>query len=238
MLGVAMHRLDLALALLIGLACAGRDAHADGSPPAANASDTMSHFEYFVMSSCMPCVRESYLIATLPVPSINAPVFPGAGRASAAAATTRPGQLRFELMRAYPAGLESRQRFAMRVVLGVSAGAEATLYPLGAGLLDEEEVPVLVDALSRMAKSMDRVPQDAAIQVVDTEFHADTVRMGTVRAGSELFAYVQVAQGDLPRFGVKPVWELPAMYLPAKEIAALERSVTQVVAKIRSLRGR
>ncbi|HZZ93204.1 MAG TPA: hypothetical protein VFE23_11640 [Usitatibacter sp.] len=242
-----MHRLDvpsrrlpsLALAAVIGLMCARAGvAHADGSPPPATASDTLSHYEYFVLANCAPCVRELYFIGTLAVPTMNAPVFSGVARASAAASTTRPGELRFELLRAYPAGLESRQRFAMRVVLGVSAGSEGTLYPLGAGLLDEEEVPVLADALSRMGQSMSRAADDASMQVVDTEFHADSVRMGTVRTGNEVFAYVQVAQGDLPRFGLKQVWELPTMYLPAKDITALQKTVLQVNAKIRALRGR
>jgi hypothetical protein len=178
------------------------------------------------------------LIGTVPVPSITAPVFPGVARASPAAATTRPGELRFELLRAYPAGLESRQRLAMRLVLGVSAGSEGALYPLGAGLLDEEDVPVLSDALARMGRSMSRAPDDASLQLVETEFHAGTVRMGVLRMGSDSFAYVQVAQSDLARFGLKQVWELPAMYLQARDIAALERSVMQASAKIRAIRGR
>jgi len=230
---------SLALVLFIALACArGGVAHADGSPPAPGVPDTLSHFEYFVLSGCAPCVREVHLVGTVPVPSINSPVFAGVPRASAAASTTRPGELRFEVLRAYPAGLESRQRLAMRVVLGVSAGTEGTLYPLGAGLLDEEEVPVLAEALSRMGKSIARRSDDASIQVVDTEFHADTVRMGTVRTGGDVFAYVQVAQGDLPRFGLKNVWELPAMYLPAQDLAALERMVTHVNARMRAIRAR
>lgn len=231
--------LRFALAASIALACARAEvALADGAPPSVSASDTVSHFEYFVQVNCAPCVRELYLIGTVPVPEIKAPVFSGVARSNAAAATTRPGELRFELLRAYPAGLESRQRFAMRIVLGVLAGSEGTLYPLGAGVLDEDEVPVLADALSRMAKSISRAPDDASIQLVDTEFHADSVRMGTLRTGNEVFAYVQVAQGDLPRFGLKQVWELPAMYLPAKDIATLERTVMQVNAKIRAIRGR
>ena len=65
-----------------------------------------------------------------------------------------PEKLRFELLRAYPVGLESREHLAMRVVLSVSAGSEGALYPLGAGLLDEDEVPVLAAALSQMSKPM------------------------------------------------------------------------------------
>jgi hypothetical protein len=34
------------------------------------------------------------------------------------------------------------------------------------------------------------------------------------------------------------VWELPAMYLPSKDMSTLERAVQQVNAKIRALRAR
>jgi hypothetical protein len=144
--------------------------------------------------------------------------------------------MRLELLRAYPVGQQSRQHLAMRVVLSVSAGSASTLYPLGAGLLDEDEVPVLVAALSQMGKSMSAAGDDSSIPLVDTEFHADSVRMGTVRTAHDSLAYVQVAPAD-PQFALKQVWELPAMYLPSKDIPTLERAVQQVNAKIRSFRG-
>jgi hypothetical protein len=34
------------------------------------------------------------------------------------------------------------------------------------------------------------------------------------------------------------VWELPAMYMPAKDIATLEQAVRQVNAKIQAFRAR
>ena len=106
---------SLALAAFIALTCVRSEvARADGSPPPVGASETLSHYEYFVLANCAPCVRELYFIGTLSVPTMNAPVFPGVARSNPAAATTRPGELRFELLRAYPAGLESRQRFEQR----------------------------------------------------------------------------------------------------------------------------
>jgi hypothetical protein len=127
---------------------------------------------------------------------------------------------------------------AMRVVLSVSAGSDGALYPLGAGLLDEDEVPVLAAALLQMSKSISSGADDTSLRLVDTEFHADSVRMGTVRTGNDILAYVQVAPSDIPRFALKQVWELPTMYLPSKDIPTLERSVLQVSAKIRAIRGR
>jgi hypothetical protein len=233
---VSYRTLSLALALFIGLAQSDV-ADADGSPAAAPPSDTLTHFESFILTNCTPCVRELYSIATVPVPSIKAPAFSGIAPANRVTAN-RAGELRFELLRAYSIGLESREHLAMRVVLSVAAGSEGAMYPLGAGLLDEDEVPVLAAALSQMSKSMPRGADDSSIQLVDTEFHADSVRMGTVRTGNDVFAYVQVAPADLPRFALKQVWELPTMYLPFKDIPTLERSVIQVNAKIRAIRGR
>ena len=235
---VLYRTLSLALLVFIGLLCAQSNvANADGSPAAAPPSDTLTHFESFILTNCTPCVRELYSIATVPIPSVKAPAFSGLARVNAAT-TSRPGELRFELLRAYPVGLESREHFAMRVTLWVSVGSEGALYPLGAGLLDEDEVPVLAAALSQMSKSMRPGGDDSSIQLVDTEFHADSVRIGTVRTGNDLLAYVQVAPADLPRFALKQVWELPTMYLPSTDIPTLERSVIQVNAKIRAIRGR
>jgi hypothetical protein len=126
---------------------------------------------------------------------------------------------------------------AMSVVLSVSAGAGNTLYPLGTGLLDEDEVPVLAGALAQMGQSASAGGGDSSAQLVDTEFHAGSVRMGTVGSGNDVIAYVQIAPAD-PLFSLKQVWELPAMYLPAKDISMLERAVRQVNTKIQAFRAR
>ena len=235
---VLYRALSLALVVFIGVLCARSDvASADGSPGPAALSDSLTHFESFILTNCTPCVRELYSIATVPIPPIKAPAFSGVAAVNPAT-TARAGELRFELLRAYPVGLESREHLAMRVVLSVSAGSEGALYPLGAGLLDEDEVPALAAALSQMSKSMRPAADDSSLRLVDTEFHADSVRMGTVRTGTDVLAYVQVAPADLPRFALKQVWELPTMYLPSKDIPTLEHSVIQVSAKIRAIRGR
>jgi len=185
----------------------------------------------------------------VPVPSLKAPTFSGLVPVNPAP-DTRAGEVRFELLRAYPVGLEAREHMAMRVVLMVTTGASVTtapsgttgsqapLYPVAAGLLDEDEVPALAAALSQMSKPTPSVAGDASLHLVETEFHADMVRVGTLRTGNDLLGYVQVAPPDIQRFALKQVWELPVMYLPSKDIPTLEHSVRQVSAKIRSIRGR
>jgi hypothetical protein len=212
-------------------------ARADGSPTPAVPTDTLTHFEYFVLTNCTPCVRETYAIATVPIPATKTPNFSVIAPANPVT-NTRPGQMRLELLRAYPAGFEGRQHLAMRVALTVTTGTEGAQYPVGAGLLDEDEVPALAAALSQMSKAASAAADDSSLRLVETEFHADSVRMGTLRTGNEVLAYVQVAPPEMPRFALKQVWELPTVYFPSQDIGMLERAVSQVSAKIRAIRAR
>jgi hypothetical protein len=226
------------LALLLGLAWTGGNvARADGSPTPPSPADVLTHYESFILTNCVPCVRESYHIGTVPVPSIKAPIFPGV-LAQSTRTITRPAELRFELLRAYPMGLPSRGHMAMRVVLSVAAGSEDQLYPLGAGLLDEDEVPVLEAALSQMQTWSQSEISEPSAQLVDFEFHVDSVRIGTFRTEKQTLAYMQVAPSDLPRFALKQIWELPTVFLASSDIPVLQRTVKQVNAKIRSIRDR
>jgi len=227
----------IALLAFIALVCAQSNvARATDVPSGAAAlPPTSTQFEYFIQTQCMACVREIRSVATVPFPSVKTPTFGGLSPANPAP-NTRAGEMRLELLRAYPVGQQSRQHMAMRVVLSVSAGSGNTLYPLGAGLLDEDEIPVLAATLSQMGKSAS-AGTDSSIQLVDTVFHAGSVRIGTVRSDNDSLAYVQVAPAD-PQYALKQVWELPALYLPLNDIAALERAVQQVNAKVQALRGR
>lgn len=235
---LSYRSLNFALVAFIALVCAQSNvAGATNVPPGPGAlPQVLTQFEFFIQTNCIPCVREFYTIATVPFPSVKTPTFAGLAPANPAP-NTRAGEMRLELLRAYPVGQQSRQHMAMSVVLSVSAGTGNTLYPLGAGLLDEDEVPVLAAALAQMGKSVSAGGGDSSVQLVDTEFHADSVRMGTVGSGNDLVAYVQIAPAD-PLFSLKQVWELPAMYLPAKDISTLEHAVLQVNEKIRAFRAR
>jgi len=235
--GVSYSRYLARVICIALLVAQGEVAMADGSPTPPLPTDTLTHFESFVLTNCTPCVRESYAIATVPIPAMKTPNLSGVAPANPVT-TTRPGQMRLELLRAYPAGFEGRQHLAMRVALTVTTGADGPQYPVGAGLLDEDEVPALAAALSQISKAASAAVDDSSLRVVDTEFHADSVRMGTVRTGNDVHAYVQVAPPDMARFALKQVWELPTIYFPSQDIGALERAVSQVSAKIRAIRAR
>jgi hypothetical protein len=75
---VVYRTLSFVLVIFTSLLCAQSDvANADGSPAPAPPSDTLTHFESFILTNCVPCVREIYSIATVPIPSIKAPAFSG-----------------------------------------------------------------------------------------------------------------------------------------------------------------
>jgi hypothetical protein len=235
---VACRTLNFARFALIALVCVQSNVASATNVPSGPGGlpQVSTQFEDFIQTHCIPCVREFYTIATVPFPSVKTPTFAGLAPATPAP-HTRAGEMRLQLLRAYPVGQPTRQHMAMSVVLSVSAGAGNTLYPLGTGLLDEDEVPVLAGALAQMGQSASAGGGDSSAQLVDTEFHAGSVRMGTVGSGNDVIAYVQIAPAD-PLFSLKQVWELPAMYLPAKDISMLERAVRQVNTKIQAFRAR
>jgi hypothetical protein len=235
---VACRKLNFARFALIALVCMQSNVASATNVPSGPGGlpQVSTQFEDFIQTHCIPCVREFYTIATVPFPSVKTPTFAGLAPANPAP-NTRAGEMRLQLLRAYPVGQPTRQHMAMSVVLSVSAGAGNTLYPLGTGLLDEDEVPVLAGALAQMGQSASAGGGDSSAQLVDTEFHAGSVRMGTVGSGNDVIAYVQIAPA-YPLFSLKQVWELPAMYLPAKDISMLERAVRQVNTKIQAFRAR
>ena len=119
-------------------------AGATNVPPGPGALPQVStQFENFIQTHCVPCVREFYTIATVPFPSVKTPTFAGLAPANPAP-NTRAGEMRLELLRAYPVGQPSRQHMAMSVVLSVSfvvADVTLTLTSLGMPVTDESTVP-------------------------------------------------------------------------------------------------
>ena len=230
-----MTRRNHVFAIVLVVAARIGAAHADGVPiGAAPGGGTLTHFEAFVLAECAPCVRESYSIATVPVASIKGPDFPRS--AGAPGAMTRAGDVVFELLRAYPLGHAARQQFAMRVTLAVTTGAQGQTFLLGAGLVDEPDVPKIASMLIEVGRAQDVARPDA--QLTDIEAHADNMRAGIVHIRGESFAYIQAwSSTDLPRLALKQVWEVPSFFLPPRDIDALARGIAQVSERIRQFRA-
>lgn len=190
-----------------------------------------TRFERFVVTGCVPCVTESYTVATLPVGALKLPAFPRGG-----AQPPRTGEIRFEAVRAYQLGRPSRQALALRLTLAVAMGTGNDLYRMAVGLLDEEDVPVLASALSDLASLSVATAGDPSAETVDSNFRGGSLRIGLLRYQGETVAYVQA--GDSQVLASRPVWEVPTtMYLPSSELPSFVRAVGRLTAKLKQLRG-
>jgi hypothetical protein len=189
-------------------------------------------FERALAESCFPCVKEAYAVATIQVPPVKLPV---ATRLSGTAAT-RPGEIGFEVLRAYQLGRPDRQFLAVRVTLSVAAGGGGEMYRLGVGLLDDAELPVLASTLAHIAQIAGTVLGDLGPESTEIDFQGGSLRVGLLRLRGDGVVYVQA--GDPSMLVLRPVLEVPiALYLPASQIALLVATIGQVTAKIKTLRG-
>lgn len=228
--------LMMVVVLLALIAGDSGSARADGVPaPASGATTILTHYESFVLTNCTPCVRETYPIATIPVAATKAPDFPRS--AGMPATATRAGEVAFELVRAYPLGRANQQHLAMRVALSVTTGLQGQTYSLGTALVDEADVPQLAGMIADIAGAASSAARSAA-ELSDLEFHGDTMRIGVVRVRDDSAVYIQAwSSSDLPRLALKQVWEVPSLYLPVSDLAALRHAVEQVGSKIRQMRA-
>jgi hypothetical protein len=227
-----MTRSVVMVVLVIVLLAAPRAAPANGEPLPSAAPPPPTHFERFVLSGCSPCVQESHLVKTVAISPVKLPPNPRFTTST----SSRPGEIAFEVVRAWELGRAARQLLAVRVTLSVVVGLAGQLFPLGIGVLDADDAGALAAALSEIAKAAAAAPQDAGAKSIDIDFHVGSVRVGVMRNQGDAVDYVQA--GDIPTLALRPVWEVPStIFLPVSELPALAAAMTEVVAKVRTLRG-
>jgi len=203
--------------------------HESLSTPAREEPTT--RFEVFVASSCSPCVRDSYAVTTLPIAALR----PSGFGPSVASMMARGGEVRFEVVRAYPLGKVSQQILVMRATLFTEAGA-GQLYPISTGLLDEEEVTALATAVTDITKTASiRRAQEFTPDMTETEFRAGSVRVGTIRIQGAEVAYIQA--GNVRSLRPPTAFETThALFLPVGDLPALQNAIVQVEQRIQKLR--
>lgn len=217
--------------VVLVLLAAPRAAPANGEQLPSTAPPPPTHFERFVLSGCSPCVQESHPVKAVAISPVKLPAFPRL----AAGMPSRPGEIAFEVVRAWELGRAARQLLAVRVTLSVGVGLAGQLFPLGIGVLDADDAGALAAAVSQIAKAAG-APQDAGAERIDIDFHVGSLRVGLMRIRGDAVAYVQA--GDMPTLVLRPVWEVPTtVFLPVSDVPALAAAITEVVAKIRTLRG-
>jgi hypothetical protein len=216
--------------LLTALFTTARLAHGNGEP-AAPGAPALTHFERFILSGCSPCVKESHLVKAVAIAPTSLPAFPR----FAPGAQSRAGEITFDVVRAWELGRAARQSLAAQVTLAVETSPSGgALFPLGSGVLDADDVVLLADAVSGMAKA--GASGTSGADKVEIEFHAGSLRVGVLRIRDGVVAYFQA--GDLALLATRPVWEVRnTLFLPVNDLSTLSAVITEVAAKIRALRG-
>jgi hypothetical protein len=217
----------IGLVLLIG-GLSALPAPARGNGEHTSGEDAPTRFERFVLSACVPCVRESFAVGTVVAPPLELSAFPRA-------AASRAGEILLDVVRAQQLGRPGWQSVALQATLSVTAGQGGDTYRLGIGLLDGGEVPALAQAVADMA-GLASTPPAANATTADVDFHGGSLRIGLLRRQGAAIAYVQA--GDVPTLLRRAVWEVPTtLYLPATDLSALAATLRQAVAIIDTLRG-
>jgi hypothetical protein len=225
-----MRRRARTVWVVVGLLAAGHAVPlgADGPRPS---DEPPTRHERF-LDACSPCVREAHSVATI---RVSPPALAALPRA-AAAQMARQGEIGVDVLRAYPLGRPTRRSAAIRLTLSVVTGPPSEMYPLGAGLLDEEEVADLGAAVAEMARTLKASPQPGG-EALDVDFRGGSVRVGVMRLGGEAIAYVQT--GDTATLALRPVWQAPTtLYLTVADLTSLANAIRQSSAKIQTLGAR
>jgi hypothetical protein len=220
------------LVLLAAVTVAGT-APARANGVHAEMPEPATRFERYLLASCSPCVRAAYGVATVRVPPSRPPGF------SPQVLTTmaRGGEIKLEVLRAHPLGRSSQQFLAARVTLSVVAGGGQP-YRIAVAVIDEEELPPLAAALTAMVQAPTPVTPEDDADVVETEFHTATVRLGTLRLAGAGVAYVQAAVDIRTVAPPTPTEMASALFFGLEELPGFAQAIDQVRARIQTLRGR
>src|SRR5262245_24128645 len=194
-LAVHLRRACAVLALVGVVAGGSAIGSAHDLIPGQTREEPNTTFEAVTADSCSPCVRDSYTIAAMPLASLRSAAF----GPTVANMMSRGGEVRIEVVRAYPLGKPTQPVLAMRATLAIKTG-DGQILPVTNGLVDEEDVGVLATAVGNMLKAATRRPAEEPIpDVTELEFHAGALRVGTMRVRAEDVAYLQAGNMRLLR---------------------------------------
>jgi len=231
-LAVALRVACAGLALVGVVAGGGAIGSAHDLIPGQTREEPNTAFEAVTADSCSPCVRDSYAVAALPLASLRSGTF----GPTVANMMSRGGEIRIEVVRAYPLGRPNQQVLAMRATLSIKTG-DGQIMPVTNGLLDEEDVGAFAAAVDNMAKSAARRPAEEPIpDITEMEFHAGALRVGTIRVRTEDVAYLQAGNMRVLR-APTPFETSSAIFLPVSELSVLHQAIGQAELKIKKLRG-
>jgi hypothetical protein len=227
-----LHGVGLALVLTGVIVAAATTSSAHDQVPGAARQEPSTSFESLIAEVCSPCVKDSFAVSTLPLAPLKSVGFGPA----VTAIMSRGGEVRLEVARAYPLGKLSQQILAMRVTLWIQTG-DAQFVQVAAGLVDEEEVPMFATAIDNIAKIAARRPvEEPSPDTTEIEYHAGSLRVGTMRIRDSEIAYLQA--GDLRILRTPAPFETNStLFFSVGDLATLHQAIRQVEIKIKKLRG-
>jgi hypothetical protein len=196
-------------------------------------SEPATRFEAFVAVDCSPCVKDAYPVSRVGTSSLR---LPGFGPQPAGTAS-RPGEIRLEIVRAYPLGRVGQQFLALRITLFVATGG-GQLFRFVTGLVDEEDVPAMSAAVAAMVKHFEGQPKEPSPELTEVEFHRGSIRVGSIRVqgGGDIGAYLQA--GDIRTLAPPTSLETPStLFFPSTDLVVLGNVLGRVPAAMRQLRG-
>jgi hypothetical protein len=200
--------------------------------PGLTREEPSTTFESIVADACSPCVRDSYAVAALPLAPLKAVGF----GPPVTSMMSRGGEVRIEVVRAYPLGKREQQVIAMRATLSIKMG-DGQLFPVATGLVDEEEVGMLATAVDDISKAALRRPAEEPLpDTMELEYHAGSLRVGMMRIRGDEVAYLQAGNIRVLR-APTPFETNSALFLPVGDLGALHDAIGQAASRIKKLRG-
>lgn len=200
--------------------------------PGATREEPSTTFESLVAEACSPCVKDSYVVSALPLSTLRTVGF----GPSVSSMMSRGGEIRIEVVRAYPLGRRDQQFLAMRATLSIKMG-DGQVLPVASGLVDEEEVAMFAAAIDNISKTASRRPAEEPIpDTTELEYHAGSLRVGTIRIATGELAYLQAGNVRVLR-APTPFETSSALFFAVSDLTGLHRAVSDAQGRIKRLRG-
>jgi hypothetical protein len=200
--------------------------------PGQTREEPNTTFESLIGDVCSPCVKDSYAVSTLPL----APLKPAGFGPAVTNMMSRGGEVRLEVVRAYPLDKLSQKFLAMRATLSIKTG-DGQFLPVAIGLVDEDEVTTFAAAVDKIAKSAARRPAEEPVpDTREMDVHAGSLRIGVLRIRGGEVAYLQAGNVRVLR-APTPFETSSALFFPVADLAALHDAIGQAEIKIKKLRG-
>jgi len=231
-LTASLRGASVGLALVGTIVTGATTAPAHDLVPGLTREEPNTTFESLFAELCSPCVRDSFTVSTLPLTPLKSVGF----GPPVTAMMSRGGEVRIEVVRAYPLGKLSQQFLAMRTTLSIQTG-DGQLLPVATGLVDEDEVSMYAVAVENIARSASRRPaEDPIPDTTEMEFHAGSLRVGTMRIRGGDVAYLQAGNLRILR-APTPFETSSALFFSVGDLTALHQAIGQAESRIKKLRG-